>query len=54
MDIIEIDGHALAMLLAELKRPGIHTLRVSVDEGGAKFKVNNGTWSPALGQPFSY
>ena len=40
----------LQMLLSELKRLDIRTLRVSLNDGGAKFKINNGIWSPPLGK----
>ena len=46
-----IDGYQLHMLLDELgvtvDRP--YSLRVAIDDGGVKFKLNNGSWSPALG-----
>jgi hypothetical protein len=48
--IIAIDGAALKLLLRELTSdPPPHTLRVWMDDGGAKFKLDNSTWSPPLG-----
>jgi hypothetical protein len=50
--IIVIDGVPLRLLLQELAA-GPHppaTLRVWFDDGGAKFKLDNSTWSPPLGR----
>jgi hypothetical protein len=51
--VMIVTGEDLEMVMQELahreKYDGVHTLRVVVDEGGVKFKVNNGVWSPALG-----
>jgi hypothetical protein len=47
--IIEIDGMELQALVAILKQPGVHTLRVGIDGHNAKFKVNHTMWSPPLG-----
>lgn len=46
-----ITGDALAMLLGSLGcRSDIYSLRIAIDDGGVKFKVNGGTWSPAFGK----
>lgn len=54
MRTVKIEGNALDHLLAslaELNNAGkIHTLRVAVDDEGAKFKVNEGVWSPGIGE----
>lgn len=41
------DLHMLLDVLRNRTRP-VHKLSVAID-GGAKFKVNEGTWSPPLG-----
>lgn len=49
---IIIEGEDLTYLLA-LLRGGwepVNTLRVVQTSNGAKFKVNGGTWTPALGR----
>jgi hypothetical protein len=48
-NIVEIDGKSLELLLSALSEGGIRTLRVAVDESGAKFKINEGMWSDPLG-----
>jgi hypothetical protein len=49
MIVYKIDGTELKMLLEEIGFDEIHTLRVAVDGGGVKFKINQSTWSPPLG-----
>jgi len=52
--IVILEGADLHHLLALLGVPyvtDIYRLRVCVDEGGAKVKVNEGMWTPALGKP---
>lgn len=49
--IIEIEGDELHMLLAEIQSRRVLRLRVVVDGGVAKFKVNEGRWTPWLGDP---
>lgn len=55
MRIIRIEGSELESLLKELaeraKRDEVYSLRVSVREDGAMFKVNGGPWSPTFGTP---
>lgn len=52
MEVIAITGTQLRTLLAVLSTDAgpVYTLRLAFDEGGAKFKVNNGMWSPAFGE----
>lgn len=53
MKVIKIEGDQLQELIAALGALGHYRpydLRVTIDEGGAKFKINNGVWSPALGK----
>jgi hypothetical protein len=49
--IVVIDGADLVSLLAQINELALGESRLSVclDEGGAKFKVGEGMWSPALG-----
>lgn len=42
--------YLLSWLAWEKDQGGLHTLRVAIDDGGVKFKVNSGTWSPPLGK----
>ena len=44
--IVEITGEELQNLLNALqeRRSETHTLRVAIDDGGAKFKINQGMW----------
>lgn len=52
--IITIQGEQLTHLLREVdaarERDGLRTLRVAVDAGQFKVKVNEYTWSPPLGE----
>jgi hypothetical protein len=48
MNVYKLDGDDLRMVFDALEA-SCYELRVAIDEGGVKFKVNNGTWSPALG-----
>ena len=54
MEIYELTGSALTEFLDELgavdaaKKIGIHTVRVAIDEGTLKVKVNEFCWSPPL------
>ena len=55
--IIILDAVQARSLLDALKQTdksvnggGIRSLRVSIDDGGAKFKINGMTWSPPLGR----
>jgi hypothetical protein len=56
MEIYEITGNDLRMFLGELgaqtdpAKNGIHTVRVAIDDGTVKVKVNGYTWSPPLGK----
>lgn len=51
MDVYLITGNELAMLLGSAGcRADIYSLRVAIDDGGVKFKLNGGTWSPAFGK----
>jgi hypothetical protein len=50
--VVVIDGAHLHLLLRELNSdPPPHSLRVWMDDGGTKFKLDNSTWSPPLGHP---
>ena len=50
--IIEIEGEELHRLLAEIKNEGrVLRLRIHTAGGTAKFKVNEGRWTPWLGTP---
>lgn len=49
MIVYKIEDTELKMLLDEIHLGGIHTLRVAVDGGGVKFKINQSTWSPPMG-----
>lgn len=42
------DLQALKNALSDPNRPA-HTLRVAFDDGGVKFKINQGMWSPPMG-----
>jgi hypothetical protein len=50
MDIITMEGQALADLLADLtydlEHEHVHTVRVARDGDTVKYKVNEGVWSP--------
>lgn len=53
MQVIKIEGDQLQDLIAALSGSGIYApyeLHVAIDEGGAKFKINNSVWSLALGR----
>ena len=55
MKIIQIEGSELKNLLENLKPENtrarmIYKLRVSVEGDNVKFKVNESTWSPPLGE----
>lgn len=49
---VELEGQALARFLTEvveldIAKPGyIHTLRIFTQDGIAKWKINEGTWTP--------
>lgn len=55
--IIEVEGQELQMLLKELVARELrghwhnkpYKLRVCIEGNGVKFKINESTWSPALG-----
>lgn len=53
-NIIIIDGEQLedfrqmCEIVADRDRPVRH-VRVAIDDGGAKFKINEWVWSPPLG-----
>lgn len=55
MNITTIEGADLRYLLEMFGvsadvAPGIYRVRVSQSEAGVKVKVNEGMWSPALGE----
>lgn len=54
-EIAYFSGDDLERLLSTLAPmwaagPGVYELRFAIDEGGLKFKVNNGPWTPAIGR----
>lgn len=54
MDIVKLEGAALASVLdsfaAALKdKDQIYSLRIALDAGGVKFKINERVWSPPYG-----
>ena len=52
MQIISIEGKDLEMvqrMLCEGTIVPAYRLRVAIEDGQAKFKVNEGTWTPPLG-----
>jgi hypothetical protein len=44
----EITGATLEALKRSLDRPDVHTLRVAVDDGTLKFKINEGMWTSGI------
>jgi hypothetical protein len=51
MKIVKVeDTETIQMIARALNTPSIHTLRVSVNDGGVKFKINGGVWTPPLGK----
>ena len=51
MKIVKIeDKETIASVQRALTAQPVHSLRVSVDDGGVKFKINGGVWSPPLGE----
>lgn len=47
-EIYEITGQDLINLRNALADAAVYSLRVAVD-GGAKFKINQGSWTPPMG-----
>lgn len=54
--IVRIEGPQLEMVLSTIKsseerigRGGIYRMRFAIDDGGVKIKINEGVWSPPLG-----
>jgi hypothetical protein len=45
-----ITGRELRWLIDAIAEDDFYALRVAIDEGGVKFKFDNGTWSTALGK----
>ena len=46
--IITLEGEALGCLIAAVAGGQPYRLRVAVDGGEVKIKVNEGTWTPGL------
>ena len=56
--VITLDGEALSIVADQLARAvkDRSSVRVAIDDGGVKFSVGRGSWSPALGtvaRPFT-
>lgn len=52
MQVVKIQGEQaryILELLSELGIPTIYSLRIALDEGQVKFKVNESTWTPGFG-----
>ena len=56
--IVRLEGPGLTMLVqsianVESRIPnggGIYRMRFTIDDGGVKVKINEGVWSPPLGE----
>lgn len=55
-EIAYLSGASLLLFLERLTSIGLedpyklYELRFAIDEGGLKFKPNNGPWTPAMGR----
>jgi hypothetical protein len=51
MKIVKLEGEQARYVVETLSidLASIYSLRIALDEGGVKFKVNEQTWSPAFG-----
>lgn len=49
MDVDEANSLLTALVKADKAGIGIRKLSVAINEGGVKFKINENTWSPAMG-----
>ena len=51
MKIVKVeDTPTIEEIRRAINSPRTHTLRFSVSDGGVKIKVNQGVWSPPLGE----
>lgn len=52
MQVIKIQGEQaryVLELLSEVNTPMVYSLRIAIDGGQVKFKVNGSTWTPGFG-----
>jgi hypothetical protein len=56
--IVRLEGPGLSMLVQSIANVenringggGIYRMRFAIDDGGIKVKINEGVWSPPLGE----